>query len=88
MGPSEDASGNPDSGTPTTTGCCYTERKAIFRVPGLPYLPVTRHGVAIHLLTLAVALQAHGSVGKLTRIPGREQRGGAGRRGEIEITVL
>lgn len=47
--------------------------------PGVPYLAKTCHGVPIHLLTLAIALQAHGSIGKFTHFPDRD--------GEIEIEV-
>lgn len=37
------------------------------------YLAKTRHGVPIHLLTLAITLQAHGSVGEFTHLPKRDR---------------
>lgn len=40
---------------------------------GGSYLAKTCHGVPIHLLTLAITLQAHRSIGKFTQLPDRDR---------------
>lgn len=40
----------------------------------MSHLAKTGHGVPIHLLTLAVTLQAHGSIDKFTHFPGGDRK--------------